>query len=64
MTTFDAAAGGLGGCPYAPGAKGNVDTLAVAKLMQRLGHETGLDAARLDAAAAFARSLREDANAV
>ncbi len=64
VTIFDAAAGGLGGCPYAPGAKGNVDTLAVAELMRRRGHETGLDPVRLNAAAAFARSLREDANAV
>lgn len=58
LTTFDASVGGLGGCPYAPGAKGNVDTLAVVALLDQLGHSHGLDQARLVEAAAFARSLR------
>ena len=59
VRVFDAAVGGLGGCPYAPGAKGNVDTLSVAKLMAARGLETGLDMDKLESAAAFARSLRE-----
>lgn len=58
LRVFDAAVGGLGGCPYAPGAKGNVDTLAVADRVRALGFETGLDRAMLEDAAAFARSLR------
>ncbi|MFN4166830.1 MAG: hydroxymethylglutaryl-CoA lyase [Pannonibacter phragmitetus] len=61
LRVFDAAVGGLGGCPYAPGAKGNVATEAVAALLADKGFETGLDKDRLAAAAAFARTLRKDA---
>lgn len=61
LAVFDASLGGLGGCPYAPGAKGNVDTIAVCGLLERLGYSTGLDNARLAEAAAFARSLRPEA---
>ncbi|MCB6184665.1 hydroxymethylglutaryl-CoA lyase [Leeia sp. TBRC 13508] len=43
ITTFDASVGGLGGCPYAPGASGNVATEDVLWLMQGLGVETGVD---------------------
>jgi hydroxymethylglutaryl-CoA lyase len=58
LRTFDASAGGLGGCPFAPGAKGNVDTLAVDRLLRRLGFETGLDFRNLEEAGVFARGLR------
>ncbi len=58
VRVFDAAVGGLGGCPYAPGAAGNVATEAVNALLERLGYETGLDAAVLDRAAAMARKMR------
>lgn len=58
LRTFDAAVGGLGGCPYAPGAAGNVATEAVALRLADLGFETGLDASVLTEAAAFARRLR------
>lgn len=58
LRTFDAAVGGLGGCPYAPGAKGNVDTLAVVALLNRRGLDHGLDETKLAQAATFARSLR------
>jgi hydroxymethylglutaryl-CoA lyase len=58
LRVFDAAAGGLGGCPYAPGAAGNVATENVVALMAELGHATGIDRARLAEAAAFARGLR------
>ena len=58
LRVFDAAVGGLGGCPYAPGAKGNVATEAVAARLAELGHETGLDAAVLAEAGALARSMR------
>ncbi|MGG6894534.1 MULTISPECIES: hydroxymethylglutaryl-CoA lyase [Rhizobium] len=58
LRVFDAAAGGLGGCPFAPGAKGNVDTVAVHDYLTAHGYETGLDEEKLARAAAFARSLR------
>ncbi|MGX9349932.1 hydroxymethylglutaryl-CoA lyase [Shimia sp. W99] len=58
VRVFDAAVGGLGGCPYAPGAKGNVATEAVNDLLVSLGYETGLDRAVLDAAAEMARAMR------
>lgn len=61
LRVFDASAGGLGGCPYAPGAAGNVATGAVLKLMDRLGFETGIDAVKLAIAETFARSLKETA---
>ncbi len=59
LRVFDAAIAGLGGCPYAPGAKGNVDTEAVVGLVEHLGYKTGLDQAALAEAAGFARGLRE-----
>lgn len=58
LRVFDAAVGGLGGCPYAPGAKGNVATEAVAERLAKLGYDTGLDAQKLQAAGQFAQSLR------
>ncbi len=44
---FDASAGGLGGCPFAPGAKGNVATEDVAMLCESIGYDTGLDMPKL-----------------
>src|SRR3546814_12324206 len=41
--TVDASLGGLGGCPFAPGAAGNVPTEDVAYLLERSGVTTGLD---------------------
>jgi hydroxymethylglutaryl-CoA lyase len=58
LRIFDASAGGLGGCPYAPGAAGNVATEAVADFLAARGLATGIDRERLAEAAAFARSLR------
>ncbi len=58
LRVFDAAVGGLGGCPYAPGAAGNVATEAVAARLEALGYATGLDRAVLDAAAKMARGMR------
>ena len=57
IRVFDAAVGGLGGCPYAPGAKGNVATEAVAALMQAQGFETGLDLIKLEKVARMAKGL-------
>lgn len=58
LRTFDASIGGLGGCPYAPGAEGNVATELVVQLLHDLGYETGVILERLGPVAAFARSLR------
>ena len=44
---FDASAGGLGGCPFAPGAKGNVATEDVVMLCESIGFDTGLDMSKL-----------------
>ena len=53
LRTFDSAIGGLGGCPYAPGAKGNVSTEPLARMLAAGGWETGLDLAVLERAEAF-----------
>jgi len=47
IATFDASVAGLGGCPYAPGAAGNVATEDLVWLLQGLGLETGVDLDRL-----------------
>jgi hydroxymethylglutaryl-CoA lyase len=47
---IDSAAGGLGGCPYAPGATGNVATEDVVYMLEGMGFATGVDMARLVAA--------------
>ncbi|WP_170784202.1 hydroxymethylglutaryl-CoA lyase [Ruegeria lacuscaerulensis] len=60
MRTFDAAVGGLGGCPYAPGAAGNVATEAVVAHLERLGYETGIDMATVEEAAQMARAMRAE----
>ena len=58
VRVFDAAVGGLGGCPYAPGAAGNVATEAVNKHLTALGYETGLDQDAILDAARMARDMR------
>ncbi|MCY4304877.1 MAG: hydroxymethylglutaryl-CoA lyase [Aestuariivita sp.] len=58
IRVFDAAVGGLGGCPYAPGAAGNVATEKVVCHLESLGFETGLDSSIVDQAVGFARQLR------
>src|SRR5262245_17053146 len=50
VTAFDSSAGGLGGCPYAPGAAGNLATEDLVYLLDGLGHTTGVDLERLRAA--------------
>lgn len=60
LRVFDAAVGGLGGCPYAPGAAGNVATEAVHDRLLALGYETGLDRAVLTKAAEMARLMRRE----
>jgi hydroxymethylglutaryl-CoA lyase len=51
--TFDAAAGGLGGCPYAPGAAGNLATDDLIYMLDGLGIETGVSLAAVSDASAF-----------
>ena len=58
VRVFDAAVGGLGGCPYAPGSAGNVATEAVNAHLRALGYETGLDQAVIEEAAGMARRMR------
>ncbi|MGB0507283.1 MAG: hydroxymethylglutaryl-CoA lyase [Pikeienuella sp.] len=58
LRVFDASIAGLGGCPYAPGAPGNVATEAVVALCTERGFDTGLDADLLAKAAVFGKSLR------
>ena len=58
LRVFDAAVGGLGGCPYAPGAKGNVATERVEAHLSARGFTTGLDPERLAGAAAMAQGMR------
>jgi hydroxymethylglutaryl-CoA lyase len=53
VTTFDASAGGLGGCPYAPGASGNVATDDLIYMLDGLGIETGVSLSALTKASAF-----------
>jgi hydroxymethylglutaryl-CoA lyase len=50
VRTFDASLGGLGGCPYAPGASGNVVTEDLVFMFEAMGVGTGVDIARLIAA--------------
>ncbi len=53
ISVFDSSSGGLGGCPYAKGATGNVATEDAWYLMQSLGIETGIDIKKLSEASAF-----------
>jgi hydroxymethylglutaryl-CoA lyase len=54
---FDASIGGLGGCPFAPGASGNVATEELAYMCGDMGIETGLELSRLLTAAQFVEDL-------
>ncbi len=58
LRAFDSAVGGLGGCPYAPGAPGNVATEAVLDLVHALGFETGINVDVIAKAAEMARGMR------
>jgi hydroxymethylglutaryl-CoA lyase len=57
ITTVDAALGGLGGCPYAPGASGNVATEDVVYMLEGMGISTGIDLDRLIDCSRLASSL-------
>ncbi len=57
ISTFDASVGGLGGCPYAPGAAGNLATEDLVYMLHGMGYETGIDFGKLIAAGALAERL-------
>ena len=53
VISFDSSSGGIGGCPFAPAATGNIATEDLTYLFERSGIEVGLDFARLTEAAQF-----------
>jgi hydroxymethylglutaryl-CoA lyase len=53
VSKFDASSGGLGGCPYAPGATGNVGTEDVLYMLHQMGIRTGVDIAKVRNASRF-----------
>ncbi|MDR1520068.1 MAG: hydroxymethylglutaryl-CoA lyase [Planctomycetota bacterium] len=57
VTVFDGAVGGLGGCPYAPGAKGNCQTEILVEMFARMGIGTGIDLEKLRQVGRYAQSL-------
>jgi hydroxymethylglutaryl-CoA lyase len=57
ITTIDAAVGGLGGCPYAPGAAGNLATEDLVSMLHGMGVETGIDLEKLIASSRLAESF-------
>ena len=60
LTVFDSAVGGLGGCPYAPGAKGNLATGKLVAFLTDQGLKTGIDAHALSTAEAFVTGLESE----
>jgi hydroxymethylglutaryl-CoA lyase len=57
ITEFDASIGGLGGCPYAPGATGNVATEEVVHMLHDMDIDTGIDLRKLLAAGRVAQEI-------
>ena len=63
LRVFDSSVGGLGGCPYAPGAAGNLATESLVRHLHALGYKTGVDATKLSQAADFAKTLKGGSHA-
>ena len=59
IPTFDSSTGGIGGCPYAEGASGNIASEMVVALCKSLGIETGINEESLDKTATFIQSIVE-----
>ncbi|MGH9552437.1 MAG: hydroxymethylglutaryl-CoA lyase, partial [Terriglobales bacterium] len=59
VTVFDASVGGMGGCPYAPGAAGNLATEDLVYMLHGLGVKTGIDLEKLVDAGALAQEILE-----
>jgi len=57
VTVFDGSIGGLGGCPYAPGASGNVATEDLVNMLEEMGIETGINLEKLIQCAQYAREI-------
>jgi len=57
VSDFDASVGGLGGCPYAPGATGNIATEELVHMVEDMGVSTGIDLEAMIAAAAEAEGI-------
>jgi hydroxymethylglutaryl-CoA lyase len=57
VRTFDSSAGGLGGCPFAPGAPGNVATEELVEMLHERGYETGVDLEAVRTTGAWVRGL-------
>src|SRR5260370_856969 len=57
VSDFDASVGGLGGCPYAPGATGNIATEELVHMVEDMGVSTGIDLEAMIAAAAEAEAI-------
>jgi hydroxymethylglutaryl-CoA lyase len=64
ITNFDSALGGYGGCPFAPGAHGNIDTQELVRHLHAAGHDTGIDEALLADAVALAREVVDRSPAI
>ena len=58
IRTFDSSVGGLGGCPYSPGAKGNVATEKVNELVLSMGYNTNLDSSKINECSHIAKQLK------
>ena len=59
IKTFDSSVGGLGGCPYSPGAKGNISTEKVNNLLLSMGYKTNLNIAKIKECNKIALNLKE-----
>jgi hydroxymethylglutaryl-CoA lyase len=61
IRSFDSSIGGLGGCPFAPGATGNVATEDVVMMLEQMGYDTGIDLRELMNASQLAATLTNNA---
>ena len=61
IRSFDSSIGGLGGCPFAPGASGNVATEDVVMMLEQMGYDTGIDLRELMNASQLAATLTNNA---
>ena len=56
---YESSLGGLGGCPYAPGASGNICTEDLVHMLDAMGHDTGVDLPKLIEASRLLRQIVE-----
>lgn len=64
ISIFDSSAGGLGGCPYAPGASGNLSTDSLVHFLHQRGIHTGIDEAKLAEASELIRKVLRNTDAL